>query len=136
MNALFTGIYNLFISDTGHAFYTGTGGRFYLNKAPQAATFPYCVYHLIAANDELDFGEENEVFQVQFDVFTQNNSALSAGTLLAGLKSRFDDCALTVSGWRHIYMVREFVAPNNDLTEVPPIMGYSVQYEIMLEKAK
>ncbi|MFH2075420.1 MAG: DUF3168 domain-containing protein [Pseudomonadota bacterium] len=119
-----------------NALYTAIGGRMYHVKAPQSATFPYVVYEIITATDELDFSQELQVFQVQFDIFTENNSASSAGTILGYLESLYDDCSMTVTGWRFLSMVREFVMSNNDISQVPPIMGYSVQYEIQLEKAK
>ena len=137
MNALFTAIKTKFgTSGSPTALYTAIGGRMYLIKAPQAATFPYVVYELITAVDDLGFSDENELFQIQFDIWTQNNSASSAGTILGHLKSLYDDCELTVSGWRFLSMIREFVVPNNDISQAPPIMGYSVQYEIQLEKVR
>lgn len=136
MNTLYTGIYNLFKVDTNHAFYVSVGGRLYPVKAPQETTFPFSVFWSVTAADELDFNEENEIFLIQFDIYTQNNSPLSAGTILANLKTMYDDCSLTVDGWRHLSMVRDFVVSNDDLTEDPAIMGYSVQYSVELEKAQ
>lgn len=136
MNVLNAGIYNLFKADTSHAFYTGISGRFYHVKAPQNATFPYAVYDLIIADDELNFTDENESFQMQFDIFTQSNSTSSAGTLLAAMKTLYDDCTLIVTGYRFLKMTRDWVIPNNDLIAVRPVMGYSVQYDIWLEKAR
>ena len=142
MNALFTGIYNLFIADTDHAFYTGLGGRFYHVKAPQVATFPYSVFDMITAVNDLYFADEHDIFQIQIDIFTEDNSAAAAGILLAAMKTMFDDCTLAVDGWRFLYMTRDFVVPNNTLvradgaSRIPPIMGYSTQYEVGLEKAR
>lgn len=139
MNALFTGIYSAFTAGapgSPTALYTALSGRMYLKKAPQEATFPYVVYDLITAIDELDFTDENETFILQFDIFTQNNSASSAGSILGNLKTLYDDCSLTVVGYRHLYMTRDSVIPNDDIKQVPPIMGYSVQYECQLEKVR
>ena len=120
-------------------FYDAIGGRLYLVKAPQGATFPFAVYDLITATDELDFSEENETFQIQFDIWTQkaaSNSMDEAGDILGYLKTVYDDCDLTVDGWRALSMVRDFVVPNNDFSQDPPVLGYSVQYTIELEKSK
>lgn len=138
MNVLYTGIFSkMGTSGAPTAFYTAIGGRLYHIKAPQLnATFPYAVYDLITGVDDLDFSDENEIFTIQFDIFSQNNSASEAGTILAALKGLYDDCVLTVTGWRHLSMKRDFTVSNNDFSQVPPIMGYSVQYEIELEKAR
>ena len=136
MNLLFQSIYNRFSATTTTGFYNDLSGRMYLNNAPQEATFPYCVYFSVSDIDELDFGEEREDFLLQFDIFSQNNSALEAGDLLESLKTMFDNCSLTVTGWRHLQFQRGNIYPNNDLTQVPPIQGYSVEYDVLLEKSR
>jgi hypothetical protein len=137
VNALFTGIYSkIGTAESPTDFYTAIGGRFYHVKAPQGATFPYGVYDMIDDSSELDFNEENLMITIQIDVFAEDNSAKSAGVILGHQKALFDDCALTVSGWRFLSMTREWTVPNHDISRVPPIMGYSSQYEIELEKAR
>lgn len=137
MNVLFAGIYNeMGTAGSPTALYTAIGGRLYLGQAPQEATFPYVVYDLITQYDELDFSDEIKIFQIQFDIYSQNNSATEAGTVLASLETVYNNCALTVTGWRHLSMILDFMIPNNDFEEVPPVRGYSVQYKIELEKAK
>ena len=136
MNELFQALYNKYNANTSHGAYTNMGGRFYLNKAPQNATFPYCVYFSVIDIAEVDFGEEKEDFTIQFNVFSQNNSASEAGTILGNMKSLFDDCSLTVTGWRHVYMQRVNVIPNNDFAQDTPIQGYSIEYDILIEKTK
>jgi len=136
MNSLFAAIYNRFSSTTGSGFYNDVSGRMYLNHAPQEASFPYCVYFSVSDIDELDFGEEREDFLLQFSIFSQNNSAYEAGTLLESLKTMFDDCSLTVTGWRHLQFQRGSVYPNNDFDQVPPVVGYSVDYDVLIEKTR
>jgi hypothetical protein len=136
MNSLFEAIYNHFSDTTGSGFYNDVSGRFYHNVAPQGATFPYCVYFSVADVDELDFTDEREDFTLQFDIFSQNNSALEAGNLLESLKTMFDNCSLTVTGWRHLQFKRDMVNPNNDFSQVPPIQGYSVDYDVLLERQR
>ena len=136
MIELYEAIYNKFNNSTGHGAYTNVGGRFYLNHAPQGATLPYIVYWQVADIADQDFGEEQEDFTIQFDIFSQNNSATEAGTILGNVKSLLDDCALTVTGWRHVTFSRGNTYPNNDFTETPPIHGFSIEYEVMIEKTK
>ena len=136
MNALFQGIWNWFSNTTGSGFYIDISGRMYHNVAPQGATFPYCVYFSVSDVDELNFTDEHEDFLIQFNIFSLNNSATEAGTLLESLKTMFDNCNLTVTDWRHLKFQRDFVIPNNDFSQVPPIQGYSVQYNVLLEKER
>jgi len=136
MNSLFTAIYDRFSSTTGSGFYNDLSGRMYLNNAPQETAFPYCVYFSVTDYDDLDFTEEHEDFLIQFNVFSENNSAAEAGNLLESLKTMFDNCSLTVTDWRHLQFQRHLVIPNNNFTQVPPIHGYSVEYDVLLEKAR
>ena len=136
MNPVFTGVYNLFKALPANTFYTAIGGRLYKDQAPQGATFPYCVYFSVSDVDELNFTDEQEDFLIQFNIFSLNNSATEAGTLLESLKTMFDNCNLTVTDWRHLKFQRDFVIPNNDFSQVTPIQGYSVQYNVLLEKER
>ena len=136
MNSLFTAIWDRFATTTGSGFYNDVSGRMYLNHAPQETTFPYCVYFSVSDFDELDFAEEREDLLIQFNVFSENNSPIESGNLLESLKTMFDDCNLTVTDWRHIYFQRNLVIPNNNFEQVPPIHGYSVEYDVLLEKTR
>lgn len=136
MNALFAGIWDHFSATTGSGFYNDLSGRMYLNHAPQESVFPYCVYFSVTDFDDLDFTDEREEFLMQFNVFSENNSALEAGNLLESLKTMFDNCALTVTNWRHLQFQRRLTMPNNDFAQVPPIHGFSVEYDVLLEKAR
>jgi len=136
MNELFTAIYNRFTNTTTTGFYNDVSGRMYLYNAPQGATFPYCVYFPVVDVSDVDFTDEREELLVQFNVFSQNNSAAQAGTLLASCKTMFDDCSLTVTGWRHLEFARTNVYPNNDYDQQPSIHGYSVEYDVTLEKER
>ena len=136
MNSLNAGIWNHFSATTGSGFYSDLSGRMHLNHAPQGETFPYCVYFSVSDINDLDFSEEHEDFSIQFNIFSQNNSAIEAGNLLESLKTMFDNCSLTVTGWRHLQFQRNFTIPNNDFSQVPPVHGYSVEYDVLLEKAR
>ena len=136
MNALNKAIWNRFKTTTGSGFYNDISGRMYHNKASQKATFPYCVYFSLSDVNELDFTDDREDILIQFNIFSQNNSALEAGNLLESLKTMFDNCSLTVTDWRHIKFQRDFVIPNNDFSQDPPIQGYSVQYNVLLERER
>jgi hypothetical protein len=136
MNVLFTGITTLFTGTPAHAYYVSIGGRQYLNKAPQGATFPYCVYSYVSGVPEPTFTENEEETWLQFAVYSQNNSATEAGTILAALYTRYDYCTLTVAGYDFVSMVREQTLENNDLTVDPTMHGYIAQYIAKVQKAR
>jgi len=136
MNSLFKGIYDHFSATTTTGFYNDVSGRMYLNKAEQESEFPYCVYFLVSDIDELDFSDEREDLTIQFNIFSQNNSAVEAGNLLESLKTMFDNCNLNVAGWDHLEFKRDMIHPNNDFTQIPPIQGYSIDYEVLMEKRR
>ena len=136
MNSLFTAIYDRFSSTTSSGFYNDISGRLRHNKASQGDTFPYCVYFSVSDIDELDFTDEREDFTLQFDIFTQKNSGTEAGNLLESLKTMFDNCSLTVTGWNHLQFQRKQIYPNNDFSQDPSIQGYSVEYDVLLEKQR
>lgn len=136
MNAFYTALYNHFSSTTDSGFYNDISGRLYYGHAPQEATFPYCVYFPVVDVHDEDFTDDREEFTIQFDIFSQNNSATEAGNLLESLKTMFDNCSLTVTDWRHIYFQRETILSNNSVDRDPKIHGYTVQYEALIEKTK
>ena len=136
MNNVRKAIYNKYNASTGHGAYTNVEGRFYYGKAPQSATFPYIVFFDVADVNEVDFTDEREDLTLQFNIFSQNNSPTQAETILTGLRSLFDDCSLTVTDWRHLYMQRQNTYPNNDYAQVPPVHGFSIEYDVLIEKAK
>lgn len=136
MNALFKAIYNLYNTDVGHGAYTSVSGRFYHNVAPQGTPYPYIVYFNVTDLDDLYFAEEMEEFLIQFNVFAEGESDLEAGEIFENVKSLFDNCILTVTDWRHLKFQRKLATPNDDFKQSPPIQGYSIQYDVMLEKQR
>lgn len=136
MNVLFTGITTLFTGAQAHAYYTAIGGRQYLNRAPQGATFPYVVYSYVSGMPEPSFTENEEEIWLQFAIYSQKNSATEAGTILAALYTRYDYCTLTVAGYDFISMVREQTLENNDLTVDPTMHSYIAQYITKIQKAR
>ena len=94
------------------------------------------MYFSVSDFDDLDFTDEREDLLIQFNVYSENESALEAGNLLESLKTMFDNCDLTVTDWRHLQFQRNLVIPNDDFSQIPPIHGYSVEYDVLLEKAR
>lgn len=136
MNELFIAITNHFKLKPLEGFYLAIEGRLYLNVAPQEATFPYCVYFIVTDSNDPDFTDDHEEFEMQFNIFSENNSAVEAGSLLSSLKEMFDYAPLNVEGWSNLDFRRTMVLPNNDFLQVPPIQGYSIMYDVLLEKKR
>ena len=134
MNELFTAIYNELT--TVNSLNTAVGGRIYLGFAPQRSSFPFCVFDSVVGVTEEDFGEERSDFLIQFDIFSQKNSADEAGDVLGYLKTLMDNASLTVTGWSQVTFSRGNEYRNNDFTQTPPVHGYSIEYNCIIEKTK
>lgn len=137
MNALFAAIWSIFEADKLSGFYLAIDGRMYLKVAPQNTTrqvFPYCVFDMITDDNDVDFSDEREEFEIQFNIFSLDNSGIEAGTLLESLKEMFDNATLTVTGWNALDFKRQRVLSNDDFSQVPPINGYSVMYDVLIER--
>jgi len=111
--------------------YTGL----YHAHAPQGANFPFAVFGVIGRDLDYAFSDETEAVTVYFNVYTETGQ-LHAGQLLGYLLDLYDDCNLTVTGWRALQCVRDFVGGLDDIDRDPPIYGWHVEYEMLLEKTR
>jgi len=132
-NDLIKGIYSKF---TGSALQTALGGtKLYYKRAPQATALPYAVLTISAIDYSQNFNEEEDEYTLLFRIYDDDRS--DAGDLCDTLTTLFDNCALTISGWRHILMERVFVYPVDDIENPQaPVFGWAVQYAAMMEKNK
>jgi len=129
MKALLQGIINEL---TGTTLNTNIGGRFYLNEAPQNVAYPYVVYQIISEFPDEYFADtaDLEEISITMDIFSEKASGVECNNLYENLKTAFDNCELTVSGYTHVSMTRVGAAlirdPSNNLWQ------YSVDYEVLL----
>lgn len=139
MNEVFTAIFNLYNAgnDLKTALYVSDiYPGLYLDEVPQdLSATEYCVYGLVSDDQDYDFSDTTEDLLIYFNLFTETGQS-RAGELLGYLKALFDDATLAVTGWRHLYMVRDFVGPNNNISVEPAIYGYHVEYEVLVEKLR
>ena len=119
-----------------HQFYNAIGGRLRHVKAKQKDPYPYCVFWLVTDTNEFNFSDQNIILQYQFDLHDQNNSSASISTIQGYLEDLYDDCDLIISGWRALAMVRDFTIPRHDILEDAPVVGYSSQFTIEIERLK
>lgn len=130
MKALFDAIYAKFIATPHNDFYTDIGGRFYMTRAIQTATYPYATYHLISDIPDYIFVNDYENCLIQFSIFDTNESAVNVEKYFTDLKTLYDWCTLSVTGYNHIYMKRESSRVFHDGVA----WCRSVDYRIYLEK--
>jgi len=136
MKALQTAIYTKVTALVGglhNSFYNDITGRFYYGYAPQDATFPYCIYHIVNTNYDFMFVEEFEDVIVQFNICSQSPSSSEIGTILSDLQSLFDWCTLTITGYTSVSVERIFSSA--DWYDEEGVWEMIVQYRILLKKS-
>jgi len=127
MQVLFTGLYNKYLSNAAlKAAITG----FYFTEAPQDAVMPYVVYNLVSNVPDWTYTEDMENSLLQFSIFDDHSSSTTINDIYEKLTALFDWCVLTVEGYSHIYMKREF----NILTRGNDIWKYVIQYRNEVQK--
>jgi len=110
MKVVFTAIYTLFsATPPTTALNTALGGRFYPYEAPESATYPYCVYSMVSDIPDYAFGGKKDVstFRVQFSLYSQKSSAVEVLNAYENLKTLFDGCKLSVTGYTFLSCIRE-----------------------------
>ena len=129
MNALLTGIYTKF--NAANTFKTAVGGRMYTRYAPQGISYPYAVADIVTGLGDWNFDQEFDDIDIQFNLFSQSTSETEIGTLYSTLRALYDDCALTVSGYTHLFMQYDQYWSFSNADE--NVRQYTVQYNILLK---
>lgn len=137
ISELATGIYNY--SQVASNFKTSINGRVYNVRAPQAPTYPFVIFFFPSDTTTHFLNEQttasNAILNVglQFNIYSQNQSASEIGTIAGYLTDRFDFANLTVTGYDCFDLYRT--------SKIPPmwvedIQGYisSVIYQVQLQK--
>lgn len=133
MKVVFDAIYAKF--NTTNSFKTAVSSQFDPHTARQGtAVFPYAVYSMITHIPDRDFSHIREEFTFQISVFSQKKSPIEALTIGGYCTSLFDDCALTVTGYSQLYMVRESERIFRD--DENNVWQWIVDYELTIEKAR
>lgn len=101
MNSLFSAIMT---KTTGSALSTYVGGRIYLDAAPDGAVYPYVVFFLVSGNPDKTFTEHFTDTLIQFSLFSASSGATEITTMYTNLKALFDECALTITGSKLVWM--------------------------------
>ncbi len=87
--------------------YNDVGGRVFLDQAPEGTEFPYIVFFVVSNVPDKTFSEDFEDVTIQFSLFSASLGVNEIATIYDDLKSLFDGCALTITGYTHIWMREE-----------------------------
>lgn len=129
MTPLLAAIYSKF---SGSALETALTGGLHLSMAPQTVSEPYGVYILVSGVPEYTFDTVHESVVIQFSFYSDSSSYAEVSDLFELCKDLYDDCKLSMSGYRSVGMERELwrlIRDNDDRT-----WSYIVQYRILIEK--
>jgi len=83
------------------------GGRIYFREAPQGAEYPHVVYSFIGPNPDKTFTEQYEELIVTFSLYSTSSSVVEITTMYGHLDSLFDECAMTITGYKLVRMYRQ-----------------------------
>lgn len=138
MKALSQAIYTK--ASTSGAFWTAIGGRFYkgIVDPTKPIVYPYVVYMLVSDNADGGFREDIEDCDFQFSIFSASSSSSEIEDLYTALKSVFDKCSLTVTGYTFLHMLRKHSTLFADELPNPNGTGwvwhYATDYNILIQK--
>ena len=131
---LLTGIYSL---AGGTALMSDIGGRLFTDYAPEGVDYPHVVFFIVTANPEYTFKDTLEDITVQFSIFSTSESAVEISTIAKDLKAVYDDCALSVTGYTRIWMVRKGTVTNIENMDAPtgtPLVRHTaIDYGVKLQ---
>lgn len=135
MKVLTTAIYSKI---SGSSLSTAIGGRFYKNRAPEDAEYPYVVYMIVTDTPDYNFKTTIEDVIIQFSIFSAKQSSTEAENLYGYLKTLYDDCTFTVTGSSLIWMIRQnailMVEDHTVSNGTIQVWHYAVDYNIKTEK--
>ena len=128
-NPLLTGIFTKF--NVANTFKTAVGGRLFTRYSPQNTPFPYAVLDIVTGIGDWNFTQEFDDVDIQFNLYSKSTSETEIGTLYSTLRALYDDCALTVTGYTHLFMQYDQYWSLSNPDE--NIRQYTVQYNILLQ---
>ena len=128
MRALFQAIMAKF---QGSALDTAISSNMYLMEAPEDVALPYAVYMLQSDISDYTFDDTHNEIELIFIINSDEGKAEEVCDNLELLEALYDDCKLSVTGYRFIGMERIEVQLLHDPGEE---WQYMIRYKIQLEK--
>ena len=111
-------------------------GGMHLFRHPQQHNqpdiYPYCVFFPVSSVAEYTFTEEADNNLVQFSIYDDSDGASSIMDAGDILKSVYDFATLTVTGYDHICMMREY----SELFKEDGFWHYVITYRLEIQKAR
>jgi hypothetical protein len=95
--------------------------------------YPYATFFKVTQVPEYTFSELGENTIIQFDIFDNSTNVATISDAATYLKTCFDLADLTVSGYNHILMMREWETEPIPFDEVRQI---SIQYRLIIQKTR
>lgn len=108
-----------------------TGGV-HRGNAPQRASYPFSLLHLLDQRPEDTFNEFCETAEIQFSIFSDTSSANTVDNVFTNLIALFDYCSLSITGYTHVVMRRTFHTTFKNEEEA--VWQCVVKYEVMFQK--
>jgi len=115
-----------------HPLYNLVSGKLYKERAPQDATLPYVVYHIISVVPDWTFNTDFEKIRIQFDLFSKTNDSTQVENMYTYLQELYDWRSLVVAGYDHVWMRRELARLVRDPED--DVWQYTVDYEVFIEE--
>lgn len=133
MGIVRTGIWTLFKASAAAPLYLDlSGARFYYSEAPEQPALPYCVFNVYDEIYDFTFDLEFEDVLVQFDYYGSTADECDDG--VADIKTMFDYCSLTISGYTCLRMERELVI-NPAKVQPADIWVATIRYGLLMQKS-
>jgi hypothetical protein len=132
---LLTGIVTL---ANGTTFLNDIAGRFFCDYAPEGVDYPHVVFFIVTGHPAYTFTDTQEDITLQFSIFSTSESAIEVATIAKDLKAVYDDCALSVTGYTRIWMIRKGTVTNVENMDAPTgtplVRHWAIDYDIKLQK--
>jgi hypothetical protein len=131
MKPLFDAIMARFNSPAGAAFKASVSGL-WLYEAPDGAIDPYAVFMLVDGQTDHTFTETMENPTLQFSIFGNVYQPVGQAGLL--LRSCFDWCTLSITGYTPLYMQRTmYRTVRTPLTPNVDVFHEIIEYEVLFQ---
>jgi hypothetical protein len=136
MKALTTAIFSKCTSATD--LYTDIGGRLYKARAPERAEYPFAVFMVVSDVLDNTFTEDLENVVVQFSLFSLASSSGDVEDMFTHLKTLYDDCTLSPTGYSVLWMKRQQavlqVEDHTTTAGTEEAWAYHIDYSILSKK--
>lgn len=136
MKALPTAVFAKMTSAT--TLYTDIGGRLYYGEAPAGAEYPYVTFNDYSSLPEYPYSKTIEKIYYDFNIFSSAAGRTEIEDILTHLRTLYDDCTLTVTGYTLIFFIREAVQKMREEHTTPSgtvgVWHYSQEYSVQIVK--